>query len=69
MNLELLLKILKAELNIAKENQAENQGGMKEFLETLEDSDMFYNEAYSDGAVNALKKVLKRLNINDEASL
>ncbi|PCI30137.1 MAG: hypothetical protein COB67_02300 [SAR324 cluster bacterium] len=48
-------------LDEAKARQNRNKGGMEEYINTLQDSDTFYEEAFSDGEVTALENVFKRV--------
>lgn len=41
-------------------------GGMEEYLETLQDSDTFYNDAYSRGVLAGLERVKRALEIEEE---
>ena len=58
MSHTVLIEKTKELLAVAKKRKSEMEGGIQDFLETLEDSDTFYDEAYSVGYVDALEAVL-----------
>lgn len=57
-----IIEIIMAELSIHKKALKDAKGGMAKYMESLEDSDTFYKEASSIGAVSALKELLNKIN-------
>jgi len=60
-SLESILSLLDTELEKAVEDAEENEGGMSKFLEDLQDSSEFYDEAHADGRVKALTDLKNKL--------
>lgn len=58
-----IVKIINDELKKAKGNAERYKGGRERFLETLMDSDDFYNDAHSQGEVDAIQKILSRIQL------
>lgn len=56
-----IIEIIKKELSAYEANLSVFKGGMEKYIETLEDSDTFYNEASTMGAITALKDILLKL--------
>ncbi|MFY4796967.1 hypothetical protein ACOTVS_10610 [Aliarcobacter butzleri] len=56
-----IIEIIKKELSAYEANLNLFKGGMENYKESLEDSDTFYNEASTIGAITALKEVLLKL--------
>lgn len=56
-----IIEIIKKELSEYEANLSVFKGGMEKYIETLEDSDTFYNEASTIGAITALKDILLKL--------
>lgn len=59
-----IIEIIKKELSAYEANLSVFKGGMEKYIETLEDSDTFYNEASTMGAITALKDILHKLDEN-----
>lgn len=56
-----IIEIIKKEVSAYEANLSVFKGGMEKYIETLEDSDTFYNEASTMGAITALKDILLKL--------
>ena len=59
-----IIEIIKRELSAYEANLSVFKGGMEKYIETLEDSNTFYDEASTIGAITALKDILHKLDEN-----
>lgn len=59
--LDKAIQIVKHALTLSEKEVEDYKGGMDEYINSLEDSSSFYNEAHSIGEVSALRKVINEL--------